>query len=326
MNEIDLCATVENSISHRMNDLYAALKGQFTVVNLGCIGDVDSPLPRKFLQTLTMVEVDAEGGAVTSNRYHKKISIQNPISGRPGKHVFRRNNFAGTCSLLEPLDGVVETFGMENYCRLRERVEWECETIPQLLAAQHIPTLDFLKTDIEGLDSEIIRSCGQYLGRTHFIQCELRFRPFYKTEPYFQDTVNFLAQHGYEVLDLLHVDRWRYKTPNRSFQVQGRAIWADFLFVLQPERLPENFGEKLPEAVAKQVIIACMLGKKNYGEYLLYKFKNSMPEDWVRELEPLTKPSFPGFHLLFTSLRRAVQPVEMFLKHRIGRSEFVSVR
>ncbi|HEY1717502.1 MAG TPA: FkbM family methyltransferase [Verrucomicrobiae bacterium] len=309
-----------------MKDLLTDLKDNFTVVNLGCIGDADFLLPRKFLKTLTIVEIDAEGGAVTGDRYHKKISIQKPISGRPGRHVFRRNNFAGTCSLLEPLDGVVEMWGMENYCRLIERNEVECETIPQLLESQKIKTLDFLKTDIEGLDPEIIRSCENYLGKTHFIQCELRFRPFYQSEPYFQDTVNLLARHGYEVLDILHVDRWRYKTSNRPFQAQGRAVWADFLFVLQPERLAGNFGEKLPEAVAKQVILACMLGKKNYGEFLLHKFKNSLPENWFQELEPLTRPSLPGVRPLLASLRRMFHPMEIFLKHRIGRSEFVAVR
>jgi hypothetical protein len=309
-----------------MNDLYTTLKDHFTIVNLGCIGDADFLLPQKFLKTLTIVEIDAEGGAVTSDRYHKKISIQKPISGRPGRHVFRRNNFAGTCSLLEPLDGIVEMWGMENYCRLLERTEIECETIPQMLESQKIKTLDFLKTDVEGLDPEIIRSCERYLGQTLFIQCELRFRPFYQTEPYFQDTVNFLAAHGYEVLDILHIDRWRYKTPNRSFQVQGRAVWADFLFVLQPDRVAEKFGDQLPEAVAKQVILACMFGKKNYGEYLLLKFKDALPEDWVRELEPLTKPAFPGIRPLLTSLRRMLHPLELFAKHRIGRSEFAAIR
>ena len=75
-----------------MNNLYATLKDNFTVANLGCIGDADFLLPQKFLKTLTIIEIDAEGGAVTSDRYHKKISIKKPISGRPGKHVFRRNN------------------------------------------------------------------------------------------------------------------------------------------------------------------------------------------------------------------------------------------
>src|ERR1700744_2592014 len=176
-----------------MNDLCQALQDNFTILNLGCIGDEDFALPKKILKALTVVEIEAEGGAVTSNRYHKKVSIKKPISGRAGKYIFRRNSFAGTCSLLEPLPGAVEMWGMENYCRLIERTEIECETIPQLLASHKIKTLDFLKTDIEGLDSEIIRSCENYLGQTHFIQCELRFQPFYQTEPYFHDTVNYLA-------------------------------------------------------------------------------------------------------------------------------------
>ena len=311
---------------HLMKDLYSALIDNFTVVNLGCIGDADFLLPRKFLKTLTVVEADVEGDAVTSDRYHKKVRIQKPISGRVGRRVFRRNSFAGTCSLLEPLDGIVEAYGMERYCHLVERVEMDCDTLPNLLRSHQIRSLDFLKTDIEGLDSEIIQSCKEFFGKTHFIQCELRFRPFYQTEPCFYETVNLLASYGYEVLDIVHIDRWRYKTPNRAFQVQGCAEWADFLFVLQPEQLAKNFQKDLPEAIAKQVVLACMLGKKNYGEYLLHRFKDFLPENWFQELEPLTKPAFPGVRPFLASLRRTFRPVELFLKHRIGRSEFVSIR
>ena len=123
---------------------------------------------------------------------------------------------------------------MENYCRLLEHTEIECETIPQLLESQKIKTLDFLKTDIEGLDPEIIRSCESYLGQTHFIQCELRFQPFYQTEPYFQDTVNLLAKHGYEVLDILHIDRWRYKTP--TVRSKRRVALFGLIFYLRSSR------------------------------------------------------------------------------------------
>jgi hypothetical protein len=308
-----------------MKDIYTALRNNFTIVNLGCIGDADFVLPSQLLKTLTVVEVDAEGAAVTSDRYYKKISIQKPISGRPGKRVFRRNNFAGTCSLLEPQDGMVEAYGMERYCRLIERIELECETIPDLLKANQIQSLDFLKTDIEGLDPEIVQSSKEYLGRTHFIQCELRFRPFYQAEPYFYETVNLLAEHGYEVLDILHIDRWKYKTPGRQVQLQGRAVWADFLFVLKPERLADTFGQSLPEAVAKQVVLSCMLGKKNYGEFLIQKFDAVLPEDWKGVLRPLVKPKFPNSHQINQAFRRLFRPAELFLKHRIKRSEHVAI-
>jgi hypothetical protein len=309
-----------------MKDLYTALQNNFTIVNLGCIGDADFTLPERMCKTLTVVEVDAEGGAVTTDRYFKKVSIRKPLSGQAGKFVFRRNSFAGTCSLLEPLDGMVEAYGMERYTQLLERAELDCETLPDLLKANQIQSLDFLKTDIEGLDPEIIRSSKEYLGKTHFIQCELRFRPFYRTEPFFYDTVNLLAEHGYEVLDLLHIDRWKYKTANRQVQFEGRAVWADFLFVLKPEQLESNFANALPEAVAKQVVLACMLGKKNYGEYLLQRFDRSLPEDWKKELQPLVKPRFPNLYQIKQSFRRIFRPMELFLKHRIHLSEHVAIR
>jgi hypothetical protein len=275
---------------------------------------------------LTVIEADPEGDSITGNNYHRKITVKQPIAGRKGKRSFRRNNFIGTCSILEPLPGVVESFGMENYCQLIERIEFDCDTIPGVLEAQKISSLDFLKTDIEGLDFEIIQNCEKFLGKTHFIQCELRFRPFYETEPYFHEVANFLAGHGYEILDIIHIDRWKYKTPRRRFQVQGRAQWADFLFVLKPEILKKNFGEQLPEAVAKQIILACALGKKNYGEYLLHQFKTEMPAEWFAPLESLTHPRFPATHALLTSLRRFFRPAEIFLKHQIGKSKFVAIR
>lgn len=309
-----------------MKDLYAALRDNFSIVNLGCIGDADMPLPEKFRRTLTVIEADVEGRAATGDIYHRKIVITQPVAGRAGKRMFRRNNFAGTCSLLEPLDGVVAAFGMEDYCRLIERIEFDCQTISDLLRANQIRSLDFLKTDIEGLDHEIVASCRNFLGQIHFIQCELRFRPFYQTEPYFHETVNLLAEHGYEVLDIPHIDRWQYKTPQRRFQVQGRAQWADFLFVLRPEKIAENFGAATDLAVSKQVILSCMLGKKNYGEFLLQKFRDRLPVTWFDQLLPLTKPSFPGFGQLGTTVRRALRPLELFLKHQIGKSEFVSIK
>jgi hypothetical protein len=309
-----------------MKDLYAGLRDNFTIVNLGCIGDPDLPLPAEFRRTLTVIEADVEGGAATGDLYHRKIVIPKPIAGRAGKRTFRRNNFPGTCSLLEPLDGVVEAFGMENYCRLIERIEFDCETIPDLLRANRIKSLDFLKTDIEGLDHEIVASCREFFGQIQFIQCELRFRPFYQGEPYFHETVNLLVEHGYEVLDLLHIDRWQYKTPRRRFQVQGRAQWADFLFVLRPEKIAENFGEQTDLAVAKQVILSCMLGKKNYGEFLLHKFRDTLPAPWYDALNPLTRPAFPGFGRLVGSVRSVLRPLELFLKHQIGKSEFAAIK
>jgi len=309
-----------------MKQLGDALKDQFTIVNLGCIGDTDYRLPRNIVRALTVVEVDAEGGAQTQNPYHRKIQIAAPIAGVAGQHTFIRNSFAGTCSLLRPRSGKVEAFGMGQYFQEIGTVDLACETLPNLLRREKVATLDFLKTDVEGLDSAIIRSCQDYLGKTLCVQCELRFSPFYESEPCFHETVSFLAGYGYEVLDIVHIDRWKYQTPHWKWQLEGRAVWADFLFVLSPEKLTAAFGADLPLAAAKQIILCCALGKKNYGEYLLQRFDRELPEPWKAELRAMTRPGWPGFARLRSSLRHFFMPVELFLKHRINRSRHVSVR
>ena len=309
-----------------MKPLGDALRNNFTIVNLGCIGDTDYRLPRNIVNALTVMEVDAEGGAQTRNPYHRKIEITMPIAGVPGKHTFIRNTFAGTCSLLRPRPGRVQAFGMERYCQEIEQVEIKCETLPDLLQRLNVSSLDFLKTDIEGLDAAIIRSCQDFLGKTLAIQCELRFEPFYETEPVFHEVVSYLADYGYEVLDILHIDRWKYRTPRWEWQLEGRALWADFLFFLKPDRMAVNFGDALPEAIAKQIILACMLGKKNYGDYLLQKCSAALPDNWKKELEQLVKPRLPNLSQTLHALRQTFMPVELFLKHRINRSRHVSVR
>src|SRR5439155_19046066 len=116
-----------------MKDLCDALTGNFTMANLGCIGDSDYQIPKWVAKALTVVEIDAEGTAATSQCYHRKISLLEPISGYVGKRRFRRNTFAGTCSLLNPRDGIVAAYGMEQYCQPIETVELQCETLPNLL-------------------------------------------------------------------------------------------------------------------------------------------------------------------------------------------------
>ena len=250
-----------------MNTLAEALKGDFTAVNLGCIGDMDYQLPQHLIQALTLVEVDAEGSSVTKAPYHRKVTLREPISGTAGRRTFRRNSFAGTCSLLEPQDGMVAAYGMERYCQLLDRIELDCKTLPDLLRAEGVRGMDFLKTDLEGLDYEIIRSCQEHLGRILCLQCELRFRPFYQGEPYFHEVINYLVGFGYEVMDILHIDRWKYKTNHWEFQVEGHAVWGDFLFFLQPQRLEKTFAAALQPAAANHFLWDSMLGSRSEGDW-----------------------------------------------------------
>jgi len=302
-----------------------SLKGHFNLVNLGCIGDEDYATPSSIARLMTVIEVDAVGRANTQSRYHRKIQIDEPIAGVAGPRTFRKNTFAGTCSLLEPITGIVEALGMENYCQLVNRTPVQCRSLPDALRKYNLNGIDLLKTDVEGADFEIIKGCGDWLGRILCIQCELRFRPFYQGEPYFHEVVGYLFDRGYEVLDIPHIDRWKYKTEHRDWQREGRAFWGDFLFVLRPEKLTKIPDMPAHEAVSKQIILAALMGKKNYAEYILSVFRSTLPPEWIPELEQLVRPRFPAPRCWSKMLRRYITPLELFLKHRINRSSHVAI-
>lgn len=310
-----------------MTTLCDALRDNFTIVSLGCIGDEDYVLPRDIKRLMTVVEADAQGGAQTGSDYRRKIVISKPIAEKPGPRKFVRHSFAGTCSLLPPRPDMVNAYAMHRYCDSVEQIATECETIPMLLEREKIRSLDFLKTDIEGLDAAIIRSCESYLGRTLCIQAELRFEAYYEGEPEFHETTSYLAGFGYEVVDLLHIDRWKYKTRHWKTQLEGRSVWADFLFFLKPECIAKGFdASEQPTAIAKHIILAAMLGKKNYAEHVLERFANVVPNEWHQDLRRVVRPGFPSTSRMRNALRRLFMPVELFLKHRINRSCHVSLR
>lgn len=309
-----------------MKFLSESLKNQFTIFNLGCIGNVDYQLPGKIVESLTVIEVDAERGAHTRSRYHRKIQVTTPIAGSPDKKPFFRNTFTGTCSLLRPRPGKVQEFGMQQYFDEIGVFEMERKIIPNLLLQREgISTLDFLETDVEGLDSDIIRSCETFFGLTLGFQAELRFDPFYQTEPCFHEIVSLLAGHGYEVLDIVHIDRRKYCTPHWEWQLEGRAVWADFVFfsawvVWLPTSGKGTLGRRQTNHPRLHS------GQENYGERLLQLFDATLPLEWKQEFKMLVRLRLFNLTQLRQSLRRQLMPLELLLKHCINRNRHVSIR
>jgi FkbM family methyltransferase len=302
-----------------------ALRGNFVVTNLGCVGDPDSPLPDDLLGAMTLIEIDAAAAAQTSHRYHRKISVQQVVAGKPGKATFRLNTFIGSSSLLAMKPELVRDYGMEPYSQLDRAIEVDCITIPQLLEANGLKNLDVLKTDLEGLDFAVVQSCEALLPKMLCIQSEIRFQPFYETEPHFDEFVGYLRRHGFELTGL-YVERWKYRTPGRFWQTRGRPVWGDGQFFLAPERvlaMPEN---ERALAAAKQIIIAVMLHHPNLGEYLLEKYRGVLPTSWQPQLTAIVQRRLPRLGDILRRLRHFFLPVEFRLRQLLGRSQHVATQ
>jgi hypothetical protein len=302
-----------------------ALKGNFVVVNLGCVGDWDYDLPPDLQKAMSVVEVDAAAPAQTSQAYHQKFSVDRVISGTPGKQTFRINTFIGSSSLLPPKLDLIRAYGAERYYQPKSETEVDCETLPNLLQRFKLPTVAFLKTDLEGMDFAVVKSCEATLPQIPCVQCELRLEPLYDGEPHFHEVVAYLVAQGFELVGL-RTEYWKYHTEHRVWQVHGRPVWADCIFFLRPDAIAKLAPEQQSLLIAKQIIIATMLGKKNLAEFRLQQSRTQLPATWLPLLESLVKPRLPRVQGALGALRRFFWPFELTLRHLIGSSRHVATK
>ncbi|MDD5679104.1 MAG: FkbM family methyltransferase [Kiritimatiellae bacterium] len=261
------------------------LRGRFVVVNLGAGADSDYPLPAAFQKAMTLIEI--EGGRVnpiTSEKYFAKHTVGKVIAGSSEHRRFNQYAWWGGGGIYEPIPEMIKLYGLDNFYKVLSVSDVETETVPQLLDSLAIETIDFLKTDIEGADFEVIKSCENLLPRVLMLQCELRFQPFYVGEPRFHEVDKYLHEHGFELIDMLP-DRWKPNTTNRNRWKDGRLVWADCLYAKAPEAIIKFQNDEIPLAFAKQILIANMLGLNSHAEYLLESYAAKvLPADWLKEL------------------------------------------
>jgi hypothetical protein len=290
------------------------LAGSFVVVNLGSDGDADLRLPASARKAITLVEADAVGDLSYRPGYHRHCTIAQIISDHTGETKFSFNAFGGCNSAYNPKRGLVSLYEVGKYYSVKQQVKVSCDTLINCLASLDIASIDFLKTDLEGLDIPVIKSCEPFLreGKILAIQAETHFQQFYEDEPTFDDLVVYLKQFNFEFVGFNHVESWRYKTRNRFRQKKGRTVWADAVFFRCPFSLTQV-------EVAKQVITAKFLGYENYGEFLLEQHLTYLPQADRKSLRKIL-----GYKRNYLSLRDRFKPLELFLRYLVGSSRHVA--
>lgn len=261
------------------------LASQFVVANLGASGDADYKAPPALLRTMTVVELD--GGAQpiqTSDKYHQKIRISEFVSGRGGPRTFYERAFWGCCGLSAARDEVVERYGLEAFYRVNATRQVSTRPLTEVLAEKGIRRVDFLKTDLEGIDFEVLKSVQELLPETLAVQCELRFEPLYADEPPADEVLPFLRKLGFELVGL-RPEYWKPKHPDWGAFVDGNVAWGDFFFMRSAPSviaLAEKTGDALP--LAKHIFLSVMFGKINHALRLLYTYKDRLGDAQTKEV------------------------------------------
>ena len=247
------------------------LTGNFSVLDMGSADRADwdfGPLDR----AITLIEIDALAPSRRdARRYYRIHKIQKAVAGQIGKRRFYRRKFAQASSFLEANGDLTQAYGIEkDFYAVEGLVEMECETLPTVLAQAGLERVDFIKTDLEGLDFEVLSSSPAIVREALALQSELRFQPLYVGEPFFHTFVSYLAGLGFELITI-RPEAWKYATPNSRVQRDGRLVFANTIFFLCPAQVEAIFGKDAWLAFAKQIILAKALGLDNYAEYILVR-------------------------------------------------------
>jgi FkbM family methyltransferase len=266
------------------------LTESLVVLDLGSAEALD--FPRRLRKLITLIEIDALEDSYREDRgYLKRIALKKAVGGSAGKRVFYKRAWAPCSSLLQADPEVARSFGHEKYVRIVESSEVECETITALLAREGVDRVDWFKTDLEGLDFEVLSSAPDLLSRTLVVQSELRFQPFYLGEPYFHDVVSYLSGKGFELISM-KPEVWKYPTANSAVHRDGRLVWADTIFFMSQTHVRKVFQGSAPAAFTKQIVLAKMMGLNNYAEFLYERVMDELPETVKKEIEDYLRPAF----------------------------------
>lgn len=290
----------------RMTETISALSGNFVIVDLGA---ADSKGFRKELgelsRAITLIELDAISTSENKNTdYFRTVKFTQAISGSRGSRVFYRRKFLQCSSFLEPDAQLVSQFGLEDFFVPIDEMQMECLTLQDVLEESKIEHPDFLKTDLEGIDFEVLRGSRDLLMRTLVVQSELRFQPIYHGEARFSDIAILFTDLGLDLISL-QPEVWKYKTRHRRSQRDGRLVWANGFFFMSIPRIRNVFGQGAAQAFLKQILLARTLGFHNYAEWIYENTKSDLPPNICVEVERFLQPRF-SFSSLVGSIAYAL--------------------
>lgn len=245
----------------RLERVRELLDRTLDMIFLGSIGD-SFQIPGNLEDKVRIFSLDAVDPGEGGDSGHQVVPIAKVVGPKEGPITFIERENVAVSSALLPKQDLIAAYGIEDYYRKAKEHHVDAVTLEQLADEHGVKDFGFIKTDLEGLDFDVLKGFGERVRDTGLIQMELRFEPFYEGEPYFHEVAAYLAERGFEVLDL-KPERWRANTPHRDRSTRGRIVFVNALFVNR------DLEHRAPVDRVRQVIILGLMGYSNFAERLL---------------------------------------------------------
>lgn len=208
-------------------------------------------------------------------RSHYRKITYHPVAlmaegGEATLHVSKR---PGATSTLQPNAELLSHFAADNWSQMAEIVGRErvpAVTLGDFMRSERLQHIDYLKLDTQGNELDIIKSSGGLLRSISVIKTEVEMIPIYRDQPLFGDVASFLAESGFELIDLQWTDPCRRYHFSPSLERSAyRLVWADAVFAYRPS----GAGTRKLE----QALVLAELGYTDLALYIL---------SWVDSVDP----------------------------------------
>lgn len=106
-----------------------------------------------------------------------------------------------------------------------------------------VPGPDFLSLDAQGAELDILSGASRLLDTTVLaVQTEVEMHQLYEGQPLFGDICRFLAQYGFDFVELQPFTRWLPTKGKHGFRGQGYNMDGEALFLKRPEAVKTSVG------------------------------------------------------------------------------------
>lgn len=221
-----------------------------------------------------------------------------PAAGRTTLNV---TSLANMSSTLAPNDELLSSFAKKfDHTRIVETIDMPVDTLDALLAREP-RVVDAIKVDTQGSELGILEGSKRALAETVLgAEIEVSFFSRYRGQALLGDITAFMAQAGFDLIELQRLKRYRRKNAagigNRSLgrgQRAGRLAYGDAIFLLRDDLLDQRIRSAAPlqaeQLVLKIVLFLLVYGKPDMAAHYFDRFaefvtneRRARIDDWLK--------------------------------------------
>lgn len=198
------------------------------------------------------------------------------LGAEPGRATLNLTALANMSSTLQPNRALLETYRKKGaHTQIVATLEMPVDTL-DALAQREGKRVDAIKVDTQGSELPILEGARTCLATGAIAaEVEVSFFQRYSGQPLAGEVIAFMADHGFELIDLYRLKR--YRRLNRAGignvslgggQRAGRLAYGDAFFMLEEGRLLDRARAEGETTALKAIVALLVYGKPDLAAHL----------------------------------------------------------